>query len=294
MTKKTIQRKNRKSIFVVIIPRFEDLANSFYAGEVTKGANIAASRLDVDILIHLVDRKDHSNWLSGLLVPDFIDGILFADIDCDWDVVKRAIRCGIPTMVLNNPTVEPFNCIAIDNRRAARLAVEHLIGLGHKKIATVAGDLSTQAGQDRLEGYYEALIAAGLPKDKALVKKGGFLRTPARTAAQALLNDGSRPTADRPTAIFAASDVMAYEVIAVARSLGLKVPEDISVIGFDNNLEAVENGGRLSTFEQPIVDMARLGIESLFQMSLGLAKLPVKILLEARFIKGQSTTGPKA
>jgi LacI family transcriptional regulator len=288
MSRKTIPRKNRKSIFVLIIPRFEDLANSFYAGEVTKGANIAASRLDVDILIHLVDRKDHSHWLNGLLVSDFIDGILFADIDRDWDVVKRAIRCTIPTMVLNNPTVEPFNCIAIDNRRAARQAVEYLISLGHQKIATVAGDLSTQAGQDRLEGYNEGLIAAGLPQDKAYVKKGGFLRTPARTAAQALLKDGNRPTA-----IFAASDVMAYEVIAVAKSLGLSVPEDLSVIGFDNNLEAGADGLRLATFEQPIVDMARLGMESLFQMSLGLAKLPVKILLEARFIKGQSTANPK-
>ncbi len=288
MTKKTIPRQSRKSIFVVVIPRFEDLANSFYAGEVTKGANIAASRLDVDILIHLVDRQDHSHWLDGLMVPDFIDGILFADIDRDWDVVKRAIRCSIPTMVLNNPTVEPFNCIAIDNRRAARQAVERLIELGHKKIATVAGDLDTQAGQDRLEGYYEGLIAAGLPKDKAYVKKGGFLRTPARTAALALLKDGSRPTA-----IFAASDVMAYEVIAAAKAQGLKVPEDLSVIGFDNNLQAGEDGVKLATFEQPIVDMARLGIESLYQMSLGLAKLPVKILLEAKFIKGRSIVGIK-
>src|SRR5512140_2987132 len=99
MSKKTIPRKNRKSIFVLIIPRFEDLANSFYAGEVTKGANIAASRLGVDILVHLVDRTDHADWLNGLLVPDVIDGILFADIDRDWDVVKKAIRCAIPTMV---------------------------------------------------------------------------------------------------------------------------------------------------------------------------------------------------
>ena len=92
--KKPLTRKNRKPIFVLIIPRFEDLANSFYAGEVTKGANIAASRLDVDILIHMVDRKDHAQWLEGLSDPTFIDGILFADIDRDWDVVKRAIKAG--------------------------------------------------------------------------------------------------------------------------------------------------------------------------------------------------------
>lgn len=281
--KKPLTRKNRKPIFVVIIPRFDDLANSFYAGEVTKGANIAASRLDVDILIHLVDRKDHAHWLDGLLDPNFIDGFLFADIDRDWEVVKKAIRAGVPTMVLNNPSAEPFNCIAIDNRSSARQAVAYLAGLGHKKIATVTGDLNTQAGQDRLEGYYDGLEAAGLPKDKRFVKKGGFLRTPARSAAVALLKDKNRPTA-----VFAASDVMAYEVVDAAKAQGLKVPEDLSVVGFDNNLDAGEDGIKLVTFEQPIVDMARLGIESLYQMSLGLAQLPVKMLLEARLVKGRS------
>ena len=283
----TPMRRNRKPIFVVIIPRFEDLANSFYAGEVTKGANIAASRLDVDILIHLVERRDHTRWIDGLMDPNFIDGMLFADIDRDWDVVSFAIRRGMPTMVLNNPTTEPFNTIAIDNRSAARQAVEFLAGLGHKRIATITGDQNTQAGQDRLQGYCDGLEAAGLSKEKKMIKKGDFLRTPARSGAMALLKD-VKPS-ERPTAIFAASDVMAFEVIDAARSLGLKVPEDLSVVGFDNNLEAGENGVKLATFEQPIVDMARQGIENLYQMSLGLAKLPVKILLEAKFIKGRST-----
>ncbi|MBF0331491.1 MAG: substrate-binding domain-containing protein [Candidatus Omnitrophica bacterium] len=277
-------RKNRKPLFVLIIPRFEDLANAFYAGEVMKGASVAASRLDADILIHLTERGDHATWLGGdLLNPDAVDGILFADIDRDWDVVKSAIRAGVPTIVLNNPSDEPFNCIAIDNRRAACAGVTHLVAQGHRKIGHIAGDLDTQAGQDRLAGYYDALESAGIGRDKKLVKKGGFLRTPARQAAQALLKDN-----DRPTAIFAASDVMAFEVLDVAKTLGIKVPDELSVVGFDNNLTDGTQT-RLATFEQPIVDMARAGIEGLYQMSLGLAKLPIKSLLEAKFIKGRTT-----
>ncbi len=277
-------RKGRKPLFVLIIPRFEDLANAFYAGEVMKGASVAASRLDTDILVHLTDRGEHSSWLAGdLLNPHAVDGILFADIDRDWDVVARAIRAGVLTVVLNNPSDEPFNCIAIDNRTAAREGVAYLVAQGHRKIAHIAGDIQTQAGQDRLAGYYDALEAAGIARDKKLVKKGGFLRTPARQAAQALLKD-----ADRPTAIFAASDVMAFEVLDVAKKLNIKVPDELSVVGFDNNL----TGGtqtRLTTFEQPIVDMARAGIEGLYQMSLGLAKLPIKSLLEAKFIQGSTS-----
>ncbi|MFH0753936.1 MAG: substrate-binding domain-containing protein [Candidatus Omnitrophota bacterium] len=281
-------RKGRKPLFVLIIPRFEDLANAFYAGEVMKGASVAASRLDVDILIHLTQRGDHAAWLAGdLLNPNAVDGILFADIDRDWDVVAKAIRAGVPTVVLNNPSEEPFNCIAIDNRAAACTAVAYLISLGHRKIAHISGDLQTQAGQDRLAGYYDALEAAGIERDKKFVKKGGFLRTPARQAAQALLKDS-----DRPTAIFVASDVMAFEVLDAAKGLGIKVPDELSVIGFDNNLSDGAQT-RLTTFEQPIVDMARAGIEGLYQMSLGLARLPIKSLLEAKFIKGKTVAAVK-
>ncbi|MEI8011156.1 MAG: substrate-binding domain-containing protein [Candidatus Omnitrophota bacterium] len=280
-------RKERKPLFVLIIPRFGDMAGAFYAGEVMKGASFAASRLDADILIHLTERTDHSAWLSGdLLCPDAVDGILFADIDRDWDIVRFAIKASLPAIVLNNPTEEPFNCIAIDNRNAAREATNYLISQGHRRIAHIAGDLKTQAGQDRLEGYYAALDEAGIPREKKLVRKGGFLRTPAHTAAVALLKDIAAN--ERPTAIFAASDLMALEVLDTAKALGMGVPHDLSVIGFDHNF-SVCGLTPLCTFEQPIADMARLGVETLYQMTLGLAKLPVKVLLEAKFIKGRTT-----
>jgi LacI family transcriptional regulator len=239
-------RKGRKPLFVLIIPRFEDLGNAFYAGEVMKGASVAASRLDIDILIHLTERGDHATWLTGdLLNPNAVDGLLFADIDRDWDVVRRAIKAGLPTIVLNNPSDEPFNCIAIDNRRAAAEAVGQLLALGHRRIAHISGDLDTQAGQDRLAGYYDALEIAGITRDKRLVKKGGFLRTPARMAARAFLKE--MPRTERPTAIFAASDLMAFEVLDATRELEIKVPDELSIIGFDNNLS--EGGStRLATF----------------------------------------------
>ena len=102
-------RKARKPLFVLIIPRFEDLGNSFYAGEVTKGVNLAASRLDVDFLVHFTERKDHAQWLAGSLTdPFFVDGLLFADIDRDWNVVKRAIHSAMPTMV--EPCASDFSC----------------------------------------------------------------------------------------------------------------------------------------------------------------------------------------
>ena len=140
--------KKRKQTFALVIPRFEDIFHSFYAGEIIKGVGLAASRIKTDILMHITDRFDHHDWLdSALLDVEYIDGIIFADINNDVNMLKRVIQKGIPYIVLNNTFEEAVNCIWIDNRKAAYKIVEHFIQLGHKQIATIAGDLSTQAGK---------------------------------------------------------------------------------------------------------------------------------------------------
>ena len=274
----------RKPIYVLILPRFEDIFHSFYTGEITKGVNLAASRLNVDFLVHITDRSDHSTWLDAtILERKHVDGILFADIDNDLDMVKRAIMRGMPCLVLNNIIPEPINYIAINNHKAALQVVEEFVKLGHTRIATIAGDLSTQAGQSRLEGYYDALKKHDIAVDKSYVKIGGFLRTPARQGAQELLK-----LKDRPTAIFVASDVMALEAIDVAKSRKITVPGDLSICGFDDNPLNVHSPVRLATVAQPLVEMGRLGLEMLYQISHGKAKLPVKEVLAAKFIKAES------
>jgi LacI family transcriptional regulator len=278
------QRLKRKPIYVLILPRFEDIFHSFYTGEITKGVNLAASRLNVDFLVHITDRADHFTWLDAtLLNRNYVDGILFADIDNDLEIVKRAIMRGMPCLVLNNVINEPINYIAVNNYKAAVNVVEEFIKLGHKKIATIAGDLSTQAGQSRLEGYNDALKKHGIELDKNYVKVGGFLRTPARQAAQDLFK-----LKDRPTAIFAASDVMALEVVDVAKSKKINIPKDVSICGFDDNPLRITSSVPLSTVAQPLVEMGRLGLEMLYQISHGKAKLPVKEVLNAKLIKTES------
>ena len=102
----------RKPIYVLILPRFEDIFHAFYTGEITKGVNLAASRLNVDFLVHIADRRDHSTWLDdSLLDRKHVDGVLFADIDNDLEIVKRAIRVGMPCLILNNIINEKYNDI---------------------------------------------------------------------------------------------------------------------------------------------------------------------------------------
>ena len=269
-----------------MIPRFEDIFHSYYAGEIIRGVSLSASRLNADFLIHITDRSNHHGWLdSSLMDKNYIDGIIFADIDNDLGVVKKSLRWGMPCVVLNNILDEPVNYVAVDNQTAAFDVVEHFMKLGHSRIATVAGDISTQAGLKRLEGYREAMYSKDIHVSRSYVTFGDFLRTPARVAAKKLLK-----LKNRPTAIFAASDVMALEVMDVAKSLGIRVPEELSIVGFDDNPFCTTGQVKLTTVSQPLVEMGRLGAESLFQISRGKVKLPLKVILPTKLVKRQSVS----
>ena len=281
-----MQIKKRKPTFVLVIPRFEDIFHSYFSGEIIKGVSLSASRLHVDFLVHIVDRSDHRNWLDSTLMDrSYIDGIIFADIDNDMNVVKKAIGRGVPCMVLNNIIDEPVNYVAVDNKSAAVHLVQYLIDLGHKDIATIAGDVSTQAGLMRLEGYREALLKQGLTIPRSYVTFGDFLRTPARAAAQKLLK-----MKNRPTAIFAASDVMALELLDVAKLQNINVPQELSIIGFDDNPLNTTSSVPLTTVSQPLLEMGRVGMENISLISRGKGRLPFKIVLPTKLIKRDSTS----
>jgi LacI family transcriptional regulator len=281
-----IKRKTGK-VFGLIVPRFEDIFHSFYATEIIKGVVLAASRLKIDIMIHISERDRHEDWLtSSALSPEYIDGILFADINSDRTQLKKVLARKAPCMVLNNSfEKEPVNSIAIDNEAAAIEVTRYLIGLGHKRIATIAGDPLTDSGKKRLEGFKLAIKESGKRLNQRYITTGHYLRSPARKAMQSLL---SLP--ESPTAVFCASDVMAMEAIDVAKSKGLSIPEDISIVGFDDNPLCAYSPIPLTTVWQPITEMGRLGVELLYQIVTGAKNQPVKTLLKTKLIQRKSCT----
>jgi len=277
------ERQGTKT-FALIMPRFEDLDHSFYAEEILKGVGLTASRLRVDILLHVTERYDHQDWLQSKLVnPGVVDGIIFADIDNDVETLQKVIATGIPYIVLNNMFQEPINSIAVDNFKAAFDVVEHLIRFGHRRIAIISGDQRTQAGRLRLEGYQEALLANDIEVKKDYIKHGDFLRTPSRKAAQELL-----ALSEKPTAIFACSDVMALEVIAEAKAHSVSIPQELSIVGFDDNPINIHSSIRLATVAQPLKEMGRLGLEKLNMICDGKIDVPVQALLATKLIERES------
>jgi LacI family transcriptional regulator len=169
-------------------------------------------------------------------------------------VVEALIDSGYPCLMYNRRLRSGRgNYIVLDNVRASRDVTHHLLRLGHRRIGFIAGLPETSTAADRLRGYREALRSAGLPVDPHFVRPGAFKAEMAQRAAQELLK-----LRRRPTAIVAGNDLMALGVIHVAGEMGLKVPEDIAVVGFDDIEIAAHRAIQLTTMAQQKSEMGRL------------------------------------
>jgi len=150
-----------------------------------------------------------------------------------------------------------------DNRSGAYTAVRHLIALGHQRIAHIEGPMSYFCSRERYEGYRQAMTEAGLSVDPALVLEADFGLDGGRAAAHKLF---ALSPEQRPTAIFSASDGMAYGVIAAAEQCGLRIPGDVALVGFDDFSASSLVRPELTTMKQPFHEMGRKGIELLLSL----------------------------
>ena len=263
----------------LIIPRFERISifRSYYAMEVIKGIGGAAERLRLDLLLHVTDGQ-------SFVGPTTVGGVLFMDVDGGLDLLDRTLEEGTPCVVLNHFVEDlPVSCVAIDNRNGARQVITYLTKLGHREIATITGDLKAQSGLARLDGYVVAMKEHGLTVKEGYIQYGDYSPESGQRGAEALLS-----RKDRPTAIFAASDEVALAVIETARRRHLRVPEDLSIVGFDDNPIATHAPVPLTTIRQPLAEMGSTGLQMLHQQMLGRRKHPVKVTLPTQLVERQS------
>lgn len=217
-----------------------------------------------------------------------IDGVLVLPPHCDNPRVLEALAAArMPTVRLAPGTLTKHGTtLSIDERGAAREATEHLIGLGHRRIAMIAGPAEHSAAAQRIDGFRDAMAAvpdAWTPP----IAFGDFMPDSGyRLTTQWL----SGP--ERPTAIFAANDAMAAGAIAAAIDLGLRLPRDLSVVGFDDVDGAKFTWPPLTTVRQPFGLMARHAIELLTALVDGSAEGDAHIQLPCRLVIRRSTAAP--
>lgn len=259
----------------LVIPRFEGIFFSFYANQIIRGVGVAAENLKLDLLLHL-STSGRANINTAA-----IGGILFADIISNMDSLKATLQSNIPCVVMNYHSDElDMNYIAIDNKTGANQAVQYLIHIGHRNIAHISGDLKSQAAIDRLEGYKLSLKENNIKINEEFIKEGDYSRPSARKAMSLLLK-----LKNVPTAVFVASDDMAEEAISVILENKLKVPDDISLIGFDDNPICLYGSVGLTTVRQPLIEMAAQATSVLHKlMTSKTTKSPTKIVLPTKLI----------
>ncbi len=271
-----LARGTKAEAIALVIPRYEGVFYSFYALELIRSIGTLSDSLRLDLLLHLSDGNSMFN-------TRLVAGIIFADIIHNRSQIEWAIREGIPTILINNLAVDlEVSCIAIDNTGGAREAVQYLIALGHKKIAHIAGDVISQAALQRLEGYRLALKESGINERSEYIVRTDYSRRKARIATEQLL-----ALKDPPTAVFIASDAMALEAITVIMEKGLKVPDDISVVGFDDNPTALFGPVALTTVKQPLTKMGEEAVKELNDLINGKKEL-VKVSLPTQLIIRES------
>ena len=266
----------------LVIPGYPGIFHSFYAIEIIRGVGHACEALRLDLVFHI------TNGYSPLNTNN-VGGIIFADIIENRKQVEFALAAGAPCMIINNKVDDlDVNYIAVDNMLGGKVAADYLVSLGHKQIATVTGNLNTQAGAHRLEGFKKYLESKNIPLTEQYVFKGDYSRRCARAAAEQFLKQ-SKP----PTAIFAASDEMALELIAVLQKNGLKVPEDVSVVGFDDNPACLFGAVALTTIRQPLFKMAEQSVRHLHSIVLEKIESKKKIVLSPELVIRESCCPPK-
>ena len=188
------------------------------------------------------------------LVRGRIDGVVLPPPLCDHEAMIDALReAGIPAVVVaTGHAPASLAAVSIDDRGAAYEMTRHLIGLGHKRFGFIKGHPNQTVSQQRLDGFMTALKAAGIPQENIRVEQGYFTYRSGLEAAEKLM--AAEP---RPTAIFAANDDMAAAAAGLAHRLGLDVPGDVSIVGFDDTTIASYLWPPLTTVRWPIATMAR-------------------------------------
>lgn len=192
------------------------------------------------------------------------DGVIICSVLLDDPVVEEFASYQIPFITLirtirDDPSKPPMDSVSVDNSRGSFLAIEHLIKLGHSRIAILVGDINTSTGYNRLQGALSALAAHGIEYDDSLIFHGGdFLRATGYKLTEKLL--AIEPL---PTAIFAQSDHMAVGAIECLSNQGVKVPEDIAIVGFDDTEMAGLPGIDLTSISQSIKIMGEQAIDLL-------------------------------
>lgn len=279
--------KSKGFIGLVVEQLPASLTGDLFYADVASGLQKEAERLGYSIAITVIDEPIHT--LPRLVEEDSVVGLLaIGGGDITDDLLERIVKNNIPLVAVDNKSNHnPVNSIMIDNYRGAYLATQHLIELGHRRIAIIRGPEKYKSLTERFYGYINALVDAEIGIDPMLIQaplsKGlpnkGYMEMKTLLKLDPL-----------PTAVFAVSDRTAIGAMSAIEEAGLQIPSDISIVGFDNLPPyTYDNKPALTTISSQRLEMGRIAMQRLHQLINEPNLVPINMIMPSQLIVRESS-----
>lgn len=275
----------RTNVIGVVIPHpLQDVFSAddpHYFSTIIQGISDTTQRRDYATLLWLGNsNEDASRFYRRVLQYRMMDGlVIIASIEGEEMLVSNMLDNDTPFVMIGRPLqhADKISYVNVDNERAAKQAVQHLFSQGRKRIGTITGDPENVDARDRLQGYRKAFLALGLRIDDQLIVHGRFTREWGYICMKQLL-------IQNVDAVFAANDSIAAGAMDAIQEVGLRVPEDIAVIGFDDLPLATSTTPGLTTVRQPIHGKAARATALLLDLIEGKVQTPAQVLLPTQLV----------
>ena len=265
-----------------------DIANPSF-GTMASAAEDYAHEFGYSLTVHNAhdDVEREASYIQAA-TQRWIDGVLFVSAGDQMASLDTLQHAGIPSAAIDRiPDHYTGPSVTLDNLEAGRLAADHLLDLGHTCVAHISGPLRLRLARERLAGFRQALQERGLEPGSSAFGEGDWECESGYQAMTEILK--VRP---RPTAVFAANDRMAIGAMSAIHSAGLRLPDDISVIGLDDIEVAAFQTPALTTLRQSFAELATRAIQLLLEIIEGRQPDPIHIVIKPALIERQSTAPP--
>lgn len=273
---------------------FDTLVNP-YSAQVLRGVLTAAKEMCVDIVVEVLNestgaqRPLSTRWLQSVAQKGW-QGVLAVTTEITPKQSRAFRDAGLYLVAIDPPNALDDSLVSVGSTNfiGGIQATNHLIELGHRRIAVAGGPIHSSVARERVHGYRSALEAADIIYDDALIRNGEFDYPAGVEMSLALLTQD-----ERPTAIVAGCDSSALGVLEGARRLNVRVPQELSVVGFDDTPAALSSSPPLTTIHQPMAALGRVALRSLLQQAMGEEPASHHIQLATTLVVRESTGPPR-
>ena len=276
---RSLVTRRSDSVAVVIPEPTTQLFGDPFFPRVLRGISDQLAEEAMQLILLMPQGRADEARVERYLEAGHTDGVLLISLHGGDPLPAGLRRHGVPLVVGGRPPGDGFTYVDVDNRGGASSAVGHLVDIGRRRIATIAGPLDMAVGADRLAGYRERRAAAGMDADAALVEGADFTHDGGRAAMERLLR--REPSLD---AVFVASDLMAIGAVAALRAAGRSIPDAVAVVGFDDSQLATTTEPALTSVRQPIEEMGREMTRLLVEEIRDPGRPPRRVILDTELI----------